>query len=227
MFDLRDFDETLLGPFEWDVKRLAASLVDVPQFRDMKIIPTTEMIAPVLVEFATACCEALRRGPCPHGRPGGHQQLHRQGPQLRRGYRPVRTPLRRSERAGPRPTGRRHRRRRGPQSPGLTAVVVTTTGGTTVTRRRLTLLAMCISQGMILLDITIVNVALPSIQRELSMSPGRLEWVVSAYALSLAALIPFAGTLGDHYGRRHLFLIGMVVFTVGSIRSRSPPPIPR
>jgi DHA2 family methylenomycin A resistance protein-like MFS transporter len=86
-----------------------------------------------------------------------------------------------------------------------------------ISRRRLTLLAMCISQAMILLDITIVNIALPSIQRELSMSPSRLEWVVSAYALSLAALIPFGGTLGDRYGRKRLFLIGMVVFTVGSI----------
>ena len=88
---------------------------------------------------------------------------------------------------------------------------------TAVTRRRLTLLAMCISQAMILLDITIVNIALPSIQRELSMSPGRLEWVVSAYALSLAAFIPFGGTLGDRYGRKRLFIIGMLVFTVGSI----------
>jgi DHA2 family methylenomycin A resistance protein-like MFS transporter len=86
-----------------------------------------------------------------------------------------------------------------------------------VSRRRLTLLAMCISQAMILLDITIVNIALPSIQRELSMSPSRLEWVVSAYALSLAALIPFGGTLGDRYGRKRLFLIGMLIFTVGSI----------
>jgi MFS family permease len=86
-----------------------------------------------------------------------------------------------------------------------------------VSRRRLTLLAMCMSQAMILLDITIVNIALPSIQRELSMSPSQLEWVVSAYALSLAALIPFGGTLGDRYGRKRMFLIGMLVFTVGSI----------
>ena len=49
-------------------------------------------------------------------------------------------------------------------------------------RRRLTLAAMCIAQGMILLDVTIVNVALPSIQRELHESPGELEWVISAYA---------------------------------------------
>ena len=57
-------------------------------------------------------------------------------------------------------------------------------------RRRLTLVAMCIAQGMTLLDVTIVNTALPSIQRELHMTAGQLEWVISAYALSLAAFIP-------------------------------------
>ena len=84
-------------------------------------------------------------------------------------------------------------------------------------RQRLTLLAVCISQGMIVLDVTIVNIALPSIQRNLHTSPGALELVVSAYALSLAALIPISGTVGDHYGRKRLFVIGMVVFTLGSI----------
>ncbi len=87
---------------------------------------------------------------------------------------------------------------------------------TTLRRRRLTLFAMCLSQGMILLDITIVNIALPSIQHQLHMSPGLLEWVISAYALSLATFIPLGGTLGDRYGRRHLFLIGLVVFTLAS-----------
>ena len=83
-------------------------------------------------------------------------------------------------------------------------------------RRRLTLVAMCVSQGMILLDVTIVNIALPSIQRELHMTAGLLEWVVSAYALTLATLIPLGGTLGDRYGRRRLFLCGLALFTVAS-----------
>jgi MFS family permease len=61
---------------------------------------------------------------------------------------------------------------------------------------------MCIAQGMILLDVTIVNIALPSIQRELHASSGELEWVISAYALSLAALIPLSGSLGDRFGRK-------------------------
>ena len=84
-------------------------------------------------------------------------------------------------------------------------------------RRRLTLVAMCVAQGMTLLDVTIVNTALPSIQRELHMSAGQLEWVISAYALSLAAFIPLGGALGDRYGRKRFFLAGMIVFTVGSV----------
>jgi MFS transporter, DHA2 family, methylenomycin A resistance protein len=86
-----------------------------------------------------------------------------------------------------------------------------------VRRQRLTLAAMCIAQGMTLLDVTIVNTALPSIQRELHMTPGQLEWVISAYALSLAAFIPLGGALGDRFGRKRLFLLGMLVFAVGSI----------
>jgi MFS family permease len=84
-------------------------------------------------------------------------------------------------------------------------------------QRRLTLLAMCIAQGMILLDITIVNVALPAIQRELHESSSDLEWVISAYALSLATLIPLSGTLGDRFGRKRFFAAGMIIFTLGSV----------
>jgi MFS family permease len=91
-------------------------------------------------------------------------------------------------------------------------------------RRRLTLVAMCIAQGMTLLDVTIVNTALPSIQRELHMSAGQLEWVISAYALSLAAFIPLGGALGDRYGRKRFFLAGMIVFTVGSVPALCRPP---
>jgi len=83
-------------------------------------------------------------------------------------------------------------------------------------RPRLTLLAMCVATFMIQLDVTIVNVALPSIQRDLRLTPAGLEWVISGYALSLAALIPVSGALGDRYGRRRVFLIGVVVFAVGS-----------
>src|SRR5262245_33116913 len=75
---------------------------------------------------------------------------------------------------------------------------------------------MCIGQGMILLDNTIVNVALPAIQRGLRVSPGNLEWTINAYVLALASLIVLGGTLGDRYGRKRLFLVGLAVFTVFS-----------
>jgi EmrB/QacA subfamily drug resistance transporter len=84
-------------------------------------------------------------------------------------------------------------------------------------RPGLTLVAMCIAQGMILLDVTIVNVALPAIQRELGVTPANLEWVINAYSLALATLILVGGALGDRYGRKRVVLIGLVVFTACSV----------
>jgi len=84
-------------------------------------------------------------------------------------------------------------------------------------RRRWTLLVMCVATFVIQLDVTIVNVALPRIQADLDVGPGGLEWIVSAYALSLAGLIPAAGTIGDQYGRRRVFACGMVAFALGSV----------
>jgi len=79
-----------------------------------------------------------------------------------------------------------------------------------------TLTAVCTGVFMLLLDITIVNVALPDIQSQLDASLSDLQWVIDAYALSLAALLLTAGSLADLYGRRRLFVIGLVIFTVGS-----------
>ncbi|MEU0934434.1 MFS transporter [Embleya sp. NPDC005971] len=83
--------------------------------------------------------------------------------------------------------------------------------------RRLVLFAMCMATFMTSLDLTIVNVALPSVQNELHMSAAQLEWVIGAYSLSLAAIIPAGGALGDRYGRKRVFLTGMVVFTIGVV----------
>jgi len=83
--------------------------------------------------------------------------------------------------------------------------------------RKWTLVAVCTTTFMLLLDITVVNVALPSIQEELNASLTGLQWVVDAYALTLAALILTAGALADRYGRRLLFLVGVVVFTGSSL----------
>jgi len=80
-----------------------------------------------------------------------------------------------------------------------------------------TLAAVCTGVFMLLLDITIVNVALPDIQLDLDASLSDLQWVIDAYALSLAALLLTAGSLADLYGRRLVFVIGIVLFTVGSV----------
>ncbi len=69
---------------------------------------------------------------------------------------------------------------------------------------------------MLLLDITIVNVALPDIQRALNSSFSDLQWIVDAYALTLAAFLLTAGSLADIYGRRLMYLIGLIVFTAAS-----------
>jgi EmrB/QacA subfamily drug resistance transporter len=83
-------------------------------------------------------------------------------------------------------------------------------------RERLTLFAMCFGLFMIMLDNTIVNVALPSIQRELHASPETLAWTVNAYVVPFAALILLGGKLGDRYGRRRMFVAGLGIFTAAS-----------
>jgi EmrB/QacA subfamily drug resistance transporter len=90
-------------------------------------------------------------------------------------------------------------------------------GGAPAGSKWWTLTAVCLGTFMLLLDITIVNVALPDIQTALHSSFSGLQWVVDAYALSLAALLLTAGSLADLYGRRRLYLIGLVIFTVGSL----------
>ena len=80
-----------------------------------------------------------------------------------------------------------------------------------------TLAAVAFGLFMIMLDNTIVNVALPSIERDLHMSIASLEWVVTAYALTFAALLITGGKLGDYYGRRKMFTLGLAVFTLASL----------
>ncbi len=80
-----------------------------------------------------------------------------------------------------------------------------------------TLLAVCVGTFMLLLDVTIVVVAIPDIQRGLHASFGQIQWVIDAYALTLASLLLTAGVLADRYGRRLLFSIGLVIFTLGSL----------
>jgi EmrB/QacA subfamily drug resistance transporter len=83
-------------------------------------------------------------------------------------------------------------------------------------RKWWTLFAMCFALFMIMLDNTIVNVALPSIQRSLQTTPARLQWTVDAYVLSFAVLILVGGKLGDRFGRKRIFLAGLAIFTLAS-----------
>ncbi len=80
-----------------------------------------------------------------------------------------------------------------------------------------TLAAVAVGLFMIMLDNTIVNVALPSIEHSLHMSISSLEWIVTAYALTFAALLITGGKLGDLYGRRKMFTAGLVIFTLASL----------
>src|ERR1700709_2589170 len=79
-----------------------------------------------------------------------------------------------------------------------------------------TLVAMCFALFMIMLDNTIVNVALPSIQRALDTSPESLEWTINAYVITFGAFILLGGKLGDRFGRKRIFIVGLFIFTIAS-----------
>ncbi|MFI4984809.1 MAG: MFS transporter [Solirubrobacterales bacterium] len=85
-----------------------------------------------------------------------------------------------------------------------------------VERKWWTLIAVSVAIFMLLLDITVVNVALPDIQRSLHSSFSDLQWVVNAYSLTLAAFLLTAGALSDLVGRRRVFVAGLIVFTISS-----------
>src|SRR3982751_1020451 len=92
-------------------------------------------------------------------------------------------------------------------------------------RKWWTLLAVTVATFMLLLDITVVNVALPSIRDDLGASFTGLQWVIDAYALSLAALVLTAGSLADRLGRRRVFAVGLGIFSLASlVAALSPDP---
>src|SRR5256885_4130043 len=90
-------------------------------------------------------------------------------------------------------------------------------------RKWWTLAAMCFALFMIMLDNSVVNVALPSIQRALHASISSLEWTVNAYTLTFAVLLVTGGRMGDIFGRRTMFLFGVVVFALSSAFIGFPP----
>src|SRR5215813_9973832 len=79
------------------------------------------------------------------------------------------------------------------------------------------LVLVCFAQFMVVLDATVVNVALPSIQADLGLSEANLQWVVNAYTLVFGGFLLLGGRAGDILGRKRLFLFGLVVFTVASL----------
>src|SRR5579884_294897 len=87
----------------------------------------------------------------------------------------------------------------------------------TDTRRWWALIATNFGLFMALLDVTIVNVALPTMGNDLKASFADLQWVVNAYALTLAVLLVTAGRIGDLFGRKRLFMLGLGLFSLGSL----------
>src|SRR5918996_2871015 len=84
-------------------------------------------------------------------------------------------------------------------------------------RKWWTLLVVCVATFMLLLDITVVNTALPDIQDDLDASFTDLQWVIDAYTLTLAAFTLSAGSLADRLGRRRVFAWGLAIFTLASL----------
>src|SRR4051794_12231770 len=84
-------------------------------------------------------------------------------------------------------------------------------------RRWAALMVVCLAQLMIVLDVTIVNVALPSIQHDLDFSQSGLTWVVNAFLVTFGSLLLLAGRLGDLAGRKLVFQAGLVTFTLASL----------
>lgn len=84
-------------------------------------------------------------------------------------------------------------------------------------RSRLALPVICLAQLIVVLDVSIVNIALPSMQRDLGFSDAGLAWVMDAYTLAFGALLLLGGRAADLFGRRRILMVGIAVFTLGSL----------
>jgi multidrug resistance protein len=89
--------------------------------------------------------------------------------------------------------------------------------GENAREKGIVLLTMCFALAMAMLDNTVVNVAVPSIQKDLSAGFSQLQWIVDAYVLAFASLLLTGGILGDRYGRKRMFLGGLAIFTLLSL----------
>src|SRR5215475_5515609 len=86
-----------------------------------------------------------------------------------------------------------------------------------VPRRILGLVAVLLGQFMLVLDATVVNVALPAMQVDLALAPGELTWITNAYMIAFGGMLLLFGRLGDAIGRRRIFIAGIVGFTLASV----------
>src|SRR5947208_7787094 len=103
------------------------------------------------------------------------------------------------------------------RQPAASGPATVRTSGVQEDRRWAALYVLCAGMLMIVLDVTIVNVALPSIQEDLHFSTSSLAWVVNAYLIAFGGLLLLAGRLGDLVGRRRVFLAGLAIFTAASL----------
>src|SRR6202167_6625431 len=79
------------------------------------------------------------------------------------------------------------------------------------------LVVCCMAQFMVILDLSIVNVALPSIQLNLGFSAPELQWIVDAYSITFAGFLMFGGRAADHFGQRRMFVTALLVFALASL----------
>ena len=96
-------------------------------------------------------------------------------------------------------------------------MTVVSTTVQTVPRQRFAFALLCLTQFMVVLDASVVNVALPSMQRDLGLSTQALQWVVSAYSLTFGCFLLLSGRAGDLFGRRRLLMGGLVLFSLASL----------
>src|SRR5689334_20545122 len=95
----------------------------------------------------------------------------------------------------------------------ITSIVTISKTETASRRKWMALVVVCLGQLMMVVDMTIVNVALPVVQRDLDFSQANLTWVVNAYLISYGSFMLLAGRVGDLVGRKRVFLAGLLLFT--------------
>lgn len=103
--------------------------------------------------------------------------------------------------------------------------MTTPTPARSTATKRITLLVVCVTTAMLMLDIAVVNTALPSIAVDLDAGVSSLQWVIDAYTLALATAVLGAGSWADRRGRRQVFVVGLVWFTGASLLCALAPTI--